>query len=52
MAIARFAQAVLANTGSTVSLLTWWAAGGVLLLGIAFVCVRVIVHRQGNQSGD
>jgi LPXTG-motif cell wall-anchored protein len=52
MAIARFTQAVLANTGSTASLLTWWAAGGVLLLGIAFVSVRVIVHRQGNQSGD
>ena len=52
MAIARLAAAVLANTGSTVSLLTWWAAGGVVLLGLAFVCVRVIVHRQGKESDD
>lgn len=36
----------LAHTGSTISLIAIWAAGGVVLLGAAFVAVNVIVRRQ------
>jgi hypothetical protein len=39
----------LATTGSTVSLLEFWIAGGLVLLGAAFVGVRVIVRRQDRQ---
>jgi hypothetical protein len=52
MAISHLAAAALAETGSTVSLLTIWAAGGVIVLGAAFVCVRVIVHRQTRTLRD
>lgn len=36
----------LADTGSTVSLIAIWVAGGLVLLGAAFVAVNVIVRRQ------
>lgn len=36
----------LAQTGSTVSLIAIWVAGGLVLLGGAFVAVNVIVRRQ------
>jgi len=36
----------LADTGSTVSILAFWIAGGLVLLGAAFVTVRVVVRRQ------
>jgi len=38
----------LADTGSTVSILAFWVAGGVVLLGAAFVAVRVVVRRQSR----
>jgi hypothetical protein len=40
----------LADTGSTVSILAFWIAGGVVLLGAAFVAVRVVVRRQSRAS--
>ncbi len=36
----------LADTGSTISLIAIWVAGGLVLLGAAFVAVNVIVRRQ------
>jgi hypothetical protein len=40
----------LADTGSTISILAFWFAGGIVLLGAAFVAVRVIVRRQSRSS--
>lgn len=36
----------LAHTGSTISLIAIWVAGGLVVLGAAFVAVNVIVRRQ------
>lgn len=38
----------LADTGSTISMLAIWVASGLVLLGAAFVTVRVIVRRQSR----
>ena len=40
----------LADTGSTISILAIWIAGGLVILGAAFVAVRVIVRRQSRIS--
>lgn len=40
----------LADTGSTISILAFWVAGGVVLLGAAFVAVRVVVRRQARTN--
>jgi len=39
----------LADTGSTVSILAIWVGGGLVLLGAAFVAVRLIVRRQSQR---
>lgn len=40
----------LADTGSTISILAFWVAGGIVLLGAAFVAVRVVVRRQARTN--
>lgn len=40
----------LADTGSTVSILAFWVGGGIVLLGAAFVAVRVVVRRQARST--
>ncbi|TAM70036.1 MAG: hypothetical protein EPN48_06525 [Microbacteriaceae bacterium] len=38
----------LADTGSTISILAIWIAAGLLLLGAAFITVRIVVRRQSR----
>jgi hypothetical protein len=38
----------LADTGSTVSVLVLWVAGGLVVLGAAFIAVRTVVRRSAS----
>ena len=40
----------LPDTGSNISILAIWIAGGLVILGAAFVAVRVIVRRQSKAN--